>query len=198
MALAQILDHAARAIARLAAQFAEAPLFKGLISAVAAEIQAVEDGLYGVLLTRDVESAEDATLDSIGVLVGAPARGGRNDTDYRNRIKTQILMNRSNGVGADVYAVSKRIIPQWDVSGHPRIHEDRVAGYTVGAPGIINDTDDARELGRILADMNPAGVRGVVLSQSISSTAAFCFEHGPGLGFGAGAFVGAYGGGKKS
>jgi hypothetical protein len=197
----QILDHAVRAVARLAAQFSESTRLRGMIEALGDEIQTAEDGLYGVLLTRDLDNAADATLDLIGKLVGAPARGNKTDAEYRNRVKAQILANRSPGNADTAYRVSKLVMPEWDVSGQPQIIEDRIAGYTIGCTpvgSIVNDTENARDLGRILDDVNPAGVRGIVLSQTQNANLSFCFQHGPGLGFGHGAFVGAYDGGQHS
>lgn len=199
MALAQILNHAALAVARLAAQFAEAPLLKGLVTAISNEIQAVEDGLYAILLTRDIDNATDVTLANIGALVGAPARGSKTVAQYRNRIKAQVIANRSYGNAATVYQLAPRIISSW--AGIARIREDSAGtpGYVIG-PNVdaVNSTSDARDLGRLLDEVNPAGVRGIVLSQSIVDANAFCFANGPGQGFGDGAFVGAYDGGVKS
>jgi len=201
-ALTQILDHAAKAVARLAAQFTETTRLKGMISAIGDEIQAAENGLWGILLTRDIDNASDATLDLIGKLVGAPQRGAKNDVQYRDRVKAQIIINKSTGRAADIYQVASRVIEAWAPAGSCKAIEDYAScGYTIGAypvGSITNNKVDAQELGRILEDMNSAGVRGIVLSQSQNAGLSFSFQHGPGLGFGQGAFVGAYDGGVKS
>lgn len=201
--LAQILNHAQLAVARLAAQFVEAPLLKGVINAIAAEVQAVENGLYGLLVTRDIDNATDQVLDDIGRLVGAPPRGAKTVPQYRNRIRAQILANRSYGNVAIIYQLSKLIISSWDVPDQPRIldNPNNRPGYTIGAepPGsVVNTIPDAKDLARILEDVNPAGVRGIVLSQSTAAAVAFSFDNGPGLGFGDGALVGAYDSGTQS
>lgn len=200
--LSQILNHASLAVGRLVAQFTNAPLFQGLIAALANEVQAAENGLWSLLLTRDLENATDAALDALGLLLGAPPRGLLTDQQYRDRVKAQVLINKSSGTFADVYSVAPKIVEAWaSVNGQPRILEDYASlAYTVGAspPGsIVNNTVDAQELGIILDDMNSAGVRGIVLSQTQPAAQSFCFQHGPGLGFGAGKFVGAYDAGKS-
>lgn len=198
--LAQILNHAALAVSRLAAQFTEAPLLKGLITAIGNEIQNTEDGLFGILAVRDLENANDATLDHIGKLVDAPLRGAKTDAQYRARVKAQILVNKSPGNATAVYGIAPKVVLAWAVANNPKLIEDTAScGYTIGCNpenSIVNDRDQARDLGLILDDVNPAGVRGIVLSQSIAAGAAFCFANGPGLGFGAGAFVAAYDAGK--
>ena len=72
MALEQITDHAARAVSRLAEQFKESTLLKGLLSAVSIEIQELEDKIFELYKTRDIDGAADATLDNLGALLGAP------------------------------------------------------------------------------------------------------------------------------
>jgi hypothetical protein len=199
--LQHILNHAALAVARLAAQFSDASLFKGMITALVNEVQAAEDGLYQLLLTRDIENATDAALDSIGLLLGAPVRGAQTEDQYRDRVKAQVLINKSYGTFSDVYAVGPRIVEVWATAGQPKVIEDYAScAYTIGCTpvgSIVNATVDAQELAFILDDMNSAGVRGIVLSQTQSAATSFCFQHGPGLGFGAGHFVGAYDAGKS-
>lgn len=195
--LAQILNHAAKAVDRLAAQFTESPLFKGMITAIGNEVQTLEDGLWGLLVTRDIDNATGQTLANIARLVGAPPQGAKTTTEFRNRIKAQVIANRSDGAPGVVYQVSKRIIPAWDVNGQPKVTEQTHATYEIHANpkgALVNTIEQGKELARLLDDVNPAGVRGIVISQSIAASAAFSFANGPGQGFGDGAFVGAYDG----
>lgn len=195
--LAQIFNHAAQAVSRLAAQFSESPLFKGMITAIGNEVQTVEDGLWGLLLTRDIENATDKTLDNIALLVGSPPKGARSTSQFRQRVKAQVIINRSDGAASSVYAIAKRIVASWNVTGQPKITDQPHATYEIHAQpknSIVNTTAEALELARILDDVNPAGVRGIVINQSIAASAAFSFANGPGQGFGDGAFVGAYDG----
>lgn len=198
MALEQITDHAARAVSRLAEQFKESTLLKGLLSAVSIEIQELEDKIFELYKTRDIDGAADATLDNLGALVGAPRRGSKNNTQYRNRVRVQVKANRSYGNVPVVYEIAKLVVAAWNVADQPRVYEDAHRGYYVESDrdvaGLVNDTAEAIELSVILKSINPAGVRGIVRSQSVADAAAFSFAGGPGLGFGAGALSGAYDG----
>ena len=202
MALTQILDHASRAVARLAFQFKESIKLQGLLVAVTAEIQAIENALYELLITRDIDAAADATLDFIGALVGAPRRGPKTDAQYRNRIRVQIKANKSNGQDSVIYAIAKLVVAAWNVANQPRIYPDAHRGYYIksddAVAGLVNSTAEAIELAHVLTDVNPAGLRGIVISQSITDANAFSFAGGPGLGFGAGAFTAAYDGKSKN
>lgn len=207
MALAQIIDHAARALARLPAQLKTSVRLRGLITAVANEIQELEDALFGLLAVRDIDAAETTTLDNLGDLVDAPVRGLRSDAQYRRRIRAQILANKSDGENAVIYAVAKEIVDTWDIDDQPQIEDDSHSGaYLVHgyiAPGedaadtVLCTTAQARELGQLLDDMSSAGVRAIVYSQPQTAELSFCMGGGVGAGFGDGIFVGAYDGGKK-
>lgn len=197
MSLSQIIDHAAQAVARLAAQFGESTYLRGLISAVGDEVQTLENALYELLVTRDVDTATDMTLANLGRLVGAPPQGPRSTAEFRARIKTQILANRSTGNPADIYAISKEVIADWDVAGQPKITEQTIATYEIGATPqgfVTNDTEAAKDLARILNDSSSAGVHSIVISQAQAPGFTFCFDGGVGLGFGDGGFIGAYDG----
>lgn len=198
MALEQILDHALRAVNRLVSQFQESPKVKGMFTALGNETQTLENALWGILVARDLDNANDKTLDNLGALVGAPPRGPKNNTQYRNRVKVQIKANKSYGEDAVAYAIAKLIVPNWNVTSQPRIYEDAHRGYYIRSDrdedGLTNTIEEAKELARILADTNPAGVKGIVISQTEADEDMFCFAGGPGLGFGDGVMAGAYDG----
>lgn len=195
--LAQILDHATKAVQRLAGQFKESPLFKGMVSAIGDEVQSLENALYELLTTRDIDAASGQTLANIGRLVGAPPQGARSTSEFRNRIKTQIGVNRSDGSASSIYTISKLVVPAWDVADQPKITDEPHATYVVQCdpPGsVVDDYEAARDLARILREANPAGVHGIVISQNQSEGSSFCFDGGAGLGFGDGEFIGAFDG----
>lgn len=189
MALSQILNHAAQAVVRLAAQFVEAPLIKGMVTAIGNEVQAIEDGVYLLLKTRDIANATGDALDQIGKLVNAPLRGSKTVARYRDRIRAQILANRSYGNSSAIYSIAPLIIPEW---GNDAVISEDIACYIIGAAGVVNATEDAKDLARVLKTASSAGVRPIVLSQSVADVDAFCFENGSGQGFGDGSLVGAY------
>ncbi len=202
----QILDHASRAVNRLAQQFKEATGLKGLLTSISSEVQAVEDALTILRLQiRDINTAEGDALDRIGNLVGAPIRGPRDDASYRARVKATIIVNKSRTVSADIYSIAKGIVDAWNVDGQPKIIEHPPACFEIGcypATELTNDDDQARELARVLngsrtADgAKAAGVRAIVMSRpdTVATDNFFRFAggSGPSAGFGVGKFKGAY------
>lgn len=196
--LTLLTDYAARAVNRLAFQFKQSPLLKGMVTAIADEAQELENALYGLLVTRDVNNANDKALDNLGSLVGAPQRGAKNNTQYRNRVKVQVKANKSHGLDATIYEIAKLMVTAWNVAGQPRIYEDAHRGYYLRSDkdvaGVVSDLDEVLELARLLPEVNPAGVRAIVIHQSVEDADAFCFANGPGKGFGEGALNGAYDG----
>ncbi len=172
-----ILDHATRAVARLAIQFKTATRLQGLISAIAGEVQAIEDA-FNILREqiRDLDTAEGDALNKLGRLVGAPERGSKDDAAYRARIKATIDVNKSRGVSADMYAISKGVVETWNVDGQPRIIDNRDACFTVGPDEestlLRNSIAEAKELAKVLNGSRgndgakAAGVRAIVMSRS--------------------------------
>ncbi len=194
MALPKVIDHAARAVARLIQRFKNMPLMTGMIGAIGDEVQAAENGLYSLLGVRDIDAAEGVVLDKLGLLLGAPVRGPKNDASYRPILKTQVIANRSNGEAGSVYTCAKLMVAAWNFPGHPRITDQLPACYIISDDTVPNDQQQARELARLLDDVSSAGVRSIVESQSQIDADSFTFENGPGQGFGAGEFAGAYDG----
>lgn len=203
MALAQIIDHAARAVARVATQFRESGLLKGMLTAFGNEMQAVEDGLWSVVATyRSPSVAEGAVLDRIGALIGAPVRGAKTDVQYRNRIAAQILANRSNGEFSAIYAIAKVMVATWNVAGQPKIIEYQPAQYVIGSDPLFGSTalrnldSEAVELAGLLAEASSAGVRAIVFSRpdTVTNTNFFRMSGGagPAAGFNVGKFKNAY------
>ncbi len=96
MALTQLTTHAVDAVARLLSQYRDKPRIAGLVSALAARGQAVENALWSVLTQLSLSTAADAWLDRLGGIVGEP-RDGRTDSVYRASIRARIYANASNG-----------------------------------------------------------------------------------------------------
>lgn len=196
-AFTQITDYADRVLARLALQFANATNLKGILDALASEIQEAEEGLFDLQLTREFDSAEDVTLDKIGQLVGAPARGSKSNYLYQLRVGAQLLINRGSGDINTIYQVAEKIIPGWATAG--ATIEEYVGSFEIsGTPidGITEPTTQARELAATLRDVAGAGIRAIVMhrAESIGGGTAFRFAGGAGgaTGFGVGKFRAAY------
>lgn len=198
--ISKIVDSAALAVTRLASQFKNALKLNGMVVALSNEAQAVEDALWDLLLAnRDHTVATGATMDNIGDLIGAPVRGTRNDASYRRRITGQIIINKSNGESASIYAIAKNLVLAFDVPGQPKVRETGPAEYTLrcdGPTAIVDDSNQARELAGVLAHASSAGVRSIVFSRSNTVGASGFFRFagaaGPARGFGVGSLIGAY------
>lgn len=202
-----IVDHAARAVRRLAIQFKTATKLQGLVTSIAGEVQAIEDA-FNILREqiRDVDTAEDDALDKLGRLVGAPERGSKSNEAYRDRIKATIIVNKSRGICSDMYSISRGIVEAWNIDGQPRIVDNRNACFTVSCDEaiepVVNSQAEAKELAKVLNGSRdndgakPAGVRAIVMSRSdtVDNDNFFRFAGGtgPDAGFGVGKFRGAW------
>lgn len=208
---AQIIDYAARAFARVLTQFRTSAEVVGITNAISSEAQLLEDAIYGTFVLRDLDASVGATLDSLGKLVRAPARGSLGDSDYRLRVKTQVLVNKSNGTPADLVGIAKTFHPAWASTVKTREGGPTAAGYLTGSPtgqsphngsielvcvpdtagsGIIES--EANELGHFLKAAVAGGVRLVFLYRpsTIAANQAFRFSGGSppetAVGFGVG------------
>jgi len=99
-----IPDHIENALRELYFQFRHKPVFKALITAIAAGVQEIEDEALNISQALILESATGAQLDLLGKIVGA-ARGGLSDRRYARIIQARIAANRSDGDAQTVYEV---------------------------------------------------------------------------------------------
>lgn len=106
--VAQITDHAARAVARLRGQFDKSPHIQALTEIIGDEIQLAENLLYALLIGRRVDTAIGDPLNQIGAVVGV-ARLGRTDTEYRRIIKVAILARRSDGGAEQIIDIASQL-----------------------------------------------------------------------------------------
>lgn len=183
----KITDHADRALARLLTQFRTSAEVKGVTNALSSEVQALENAIFEVYeVIRDLTTAEGATLDKIGKLVGASPRGSLNDTNYRKRVRVQSLVNKSSGTAADLVAIAKTFHPEWDDTvktreGGSTVPENRISGDPTGqiqsngsveiciTPDYVAsniDAGEARELARYLKTAAVGGVRPILKYRS--------------------------------
>lgn len=101
--LATITDHYTRMVQRLLWQYQDKPRFLALVSALAAEVQALEAALWG-LYNAGLGTATGARLAQWGEIVGAP-NPGASDDQYRRLIRAQAAAIRSAGGLADYRAL---------------------------------------------------------------------------------------------
>ena len=111
-----VSNHIDLALSKVILQFRDSPEFLGLVGALVAEVQALEDAFQQILSTsRSVTAASGATLDSIAKLVGSPVRGVRSDTNFRSTISAAIVRNASFGRVEDMIAIAQASLASfWD------------------------------------------------------------------------------------
>lgn len=105
MPVAQITDHLASGLALLIDQYKGKPRLANLLKSYLNRVQELEDAAWDVLISRLIDTAEDAQLDTLGAIVGE-TRTSTDDDVYRTRIRTRILANRSLGFPEDLIAVA--------------------------------------------------------------------------------------------
>lgn len=107
----QILDHSNRAVSRLREQFRRAADPKALAIVFGARTQLLENVFWSLLEAVRVTSAmgrssiQDETQRRMGVLLGAPPKGSEGTLSYEFELGTQISINKSFGVFADIFSV---------------------------------------------------------------------------------------------
>jgi len=110
-ALAAIDDHVSRALARVRLQFRDSADVLGVLSALAKEVQALEDALITLnTVFRSYTTASGVTLENIGKIVASPMRGGRNDLDCSGVIDASIARNKSFGGLADLGKLANALL----------------------------------------------------------------------------------------
>lgn len=109
MTIVKITDHVARGISRVLSQFKDSKSVLGIIAALASEVQQVEDGLFGMLALRSIDSATGVHLDRIGKIVGE-LRDGRDDAAYRIGIRARVLLNKSSGTTPEILALFRMLV----------------------------------------------------------------------------------------
>jgi len=105
MAITQITDHEAAALARLLQQYKGKTNFQNLLKQFTTEFQAAEDAIYDLLSVLSIDTVEGEVLDLIGVVVGIARESGQTDAVYRQFLKAKIGQNFSDGTMPEVYEI---------------------------------------------------------------------------------------------
>jgi hypothetical protein len=133
--LANSTDHAAQMQARLATQFKDATTWQGLLNAIGAEVQEIEDAFYSILATKVIATATGASLDGIGSILGMPrAEGGvagaLSDADYRTVLTATVLALSGSGEPETALSIVDTIITEWSANTDT-VYSDQVAGFRI-------------------------------------------------------------------
>jgi hypothetical protein len=175
-----IPTHAQRSIDRAASYIKDKPKFQAFIAAFTAEFSSLEDLFTALKLAFTLETAEGSQLDMLGEVVGQP-RNGLDDDLYRRYIQARIKVNLSSGTIQDIYNVFGFLI----VSGSTmRIVEGSDAEFVLHLDTEPVTSDEAEAFYDFLQAAKAAAVRAVLGWFEADESEVFCFDDGPGLGFG--------------
>lgn len=152
------LDHATRGVSRLLVHFQDKPNMSGLIRAVGAELNEIEQAIAD-LCNLTIATAEGANLDAEGTIARV-LRLGRSDADYRAAIQARLVVLRGNAKIEDLlFALGAALNGQSIEITEPFIRT--VYAEITQAIGGANDPS-APQLAEILDAAVPGGVRHFV------------------------------------
>ncbi len=97
----QTTTHVSEALGHLIEQHKDQPTMKKFLTALANQIQDLEDVSFEVFLDRWLDTAVGVQLDGLGDIIGE-ARMGRPDAAYRLAILAQIQINFSEATPEDI------------------------------------------------------------------------------------------------
>lgn len=105
-------DHLSRMKSRLLEQYQGKPRMEAILTAWAAEIQAVEDAAFELYVSRMIQNhlATGDLLDKLGGLVGQQ-RQGFTDPVYEILITARIQANRSDGKRSSIARIAGLLVP---------------------------------------------------------------------------------------
>lgn len=184
MSLTEKTNDGAEAVALLTQQFKDKRLVRKLLRSWVKPLQEIEAVAFDLLEARDIDLAVGVQLDLLGTLVGA-SRGAYGDAVYREQIKTQILVNKSNGTVPEILTIFARIVPDLSVV----FTQLAGAAFTIQTFGVT-DSDTADFLAAVLAKIKAAGVGSLLTVDQYEVPFAMSGDDDEGDGFDVGQFAG--------
>lgn len=109
MAEVKSLDVTEGALELLLPQFKEKNIIESIIKGVSAPYQEVVDTSLSIIEKFNIDTDNPALLNLIGKLLNIP-RGQETDEEYRQKIQTQVLINRSTGSAGTLLPSLDRIV----------------------------------------------------------------------------------------
>lgn len=127
------IDHVEQGLSRLPEQFKDKPNIEGILTSWLTSVQVTEDRLFDLLNFRSIDTAIGVQLDYIGKIVGCE-RDGSSDSEYRDRIRLQILINTSEGTPNDILEITSlttngnvvKYFPHYPLGGNVYTNGDRI------------------------------------------------------------------------
>lgn len=96
---AKVADHVAAGLARLTQKLRGKAAIAALLGSWLAQVQAIEDAAWDMLLYTALDTAKHDQIDQIGVIVGFGRGAITDDEVYRAALYGIVLANRSSGTG---------------------------------------------------------------------------------------------------
>lgn len=168
--------HVQRALERLITKFKDKPVVVGFVTALAQEVQELEDAVYDVWLNRTLDTATGDSLDMWGALLGR-ARGLLEDDDYRIRLKVKVLLLRASGTIPELMQAFMLLAPS------PR-EVSLIARWNAAFELLIlGATSEGDEFHSVLQEAKAAGVRATLRYSGVDASDTFATLGAGGKGF---------------
>jgi hypothetical protein len=139
-----ISDHVGRAADTTLSQFHGSPKLQGLLEAMSAEVQRLEDLKFSMLTDRLLDAAEGVNLDVIGRIVGFPRLDVSDDDEYRELLGVQIRANNSDCGAEDIIFVASELtgedVHYWQ-EGRAHYHLEYVTDTPLTADWLVRVND---------------------------------------------------------
>ena len=175
-----IPNHVQRAIALLAGQFQQSLLdgeysrFQRLIQAFVTQFQEIDDVNQTLKFDRAIETSVGVQLDGLGQILGLARLPDEGDEDYREKLKFQIFINKSNGTPEEVIAVLKFLTKANKV----RYHEYYPAAFQMDTDGITFSVPP-EQLVSAIQSVSPAAVQYTPITATYGVPLPFVFSGDP-------------------
>ncbi len=178
--MALIPNHVQRAIALLAGQFQQSLLdgeysrFQRLIQAFVTQFQEIDDVDQTLKSQRSIETSVGVQLDGLGQILGLSRLPDESDDDYREKLKFQIFINKSNGTPEEVIAVLKFLTKATKI----RYHEYYPAAFQMDTDGITFSVPP-EQLVSAIQSVSPAAVQYTPITATYGVPLPFVFSGDP-------------------
>lgn len=178
--MALIPNHVQRAIALLAGQFQQSLLdgeysrFQRLIQAFVTQFQEIDDVNQTLKFDRSIETSVGVQLDGLGQILGLSRLPDESDDDYREKLKFQIFINKSNGTPEEVIAVLKFLTKATKI----RYHEYYPAAFQIDTDGVTFSVPP-QQLVSAIQSVSPAAVQYTPITATYGAPLPFVFSGDP-------------------
>ena len=178
--MALIPNHVQRAIALLAGQFQQSLLdgeysrFQRLIQAFVTQFQEIDDVDQTLKSQRSIETSVGVQLDGLGQILGLSRLPDESDDDYREKLKFQIFINKSNGTPEEVIAVLKFLTKATKI----RYHEYYPAAFQMDTDGVTFSVPP-EQLVSAIQSVSPAAIQYTPITATYGVPLPFVFSGDP-------------------